>query len=133
MRQFGAHCSILLVNGRHISTQAAATRFLWLSRRDVMWLILVQGARLALAGLAIGALAAFGFTRLISSLLYGISASDPLTFAAVAMSLSPPATSEPVAPWASIPWSPFGTNDPSGQVSAKASFRTTPHGRQVLV
>jgi putative ABC transport system permease protein len=102
-------------------------------RRDVMRLILVQGARLALAGLAIGALAAFGLTRLMSSLLYGISASDPLTFAAVAMSLSPPATSEPVAPWASIPWSPFGTNDPSGQVSAKASFRTTPHGRQVLV
>src|SRR6266566_6114957 len=31
MRQFGAHCSILLVNGRHISTQAAAMRFLWLS------------------------------------------------------------------------------------------------------
>jgi predicted permease len=51
--------------------------------RDVMRLILVHGARLALAGLAIGALAAFGLTRLMSSLLYGISASDPLTFAAV--------------------------------------------------
>jgi putative ABC transport system permease protein len=56
-------------------------------RRDVMRLILVQGARLALAGLAIGALAAFGLTRLMSSLLYGISASDPLTFAAVAIVL----------------------------------------------
>jgi ABC-type antimicrobial peptide transport system permease subunit len=40
-----------------------------------------------LAGLAIGALAAFGLTRLMSSLLYGISASDPLTFAAVAIVL----------------------------------------------
>jgi putative ABC transport system permease protein len=56
-------------------------------RRDVMRLILVQGARLALAGTAIGLFAAFGLTRLMSSLLYGISASDPLTFAAVAIVL----------------------------------------------
>lgn len=53
-------------------------------RRDVMRLILVRGARLALAGLAIGVLAALGLTRLMSSLLYATSASDPLTFAAVA-------------------------------------------------
>jgi putative ABC transport system permease protein len=56
-------------------------------RRDVMRLILVQGARLALLGIAIGLLAAFGLTRLMASLLYGISASDPLTFAAVAIVL----------------------------------------------
>jgi ABC-type antimicrobial peptide transport system permease subunit len=48
---------------------------------------LVQGARLALAGLAVGSLAAFGLTRLMASLLYSISASDPLTFAAVAIML----------------------------------------------
>jgi putative ABC transport system permease protein len=56
-------------------------------RRDVMRLVLVRGARLALAGTAIGLLASFGLTRLMSSLLYGISASDPLTFAAVAIVL----------------------------------------------
>jgi predicted permease len=56
-------------------------------RRDVMRVILIQGARLALGGLAIGTLAAFGLTRLMASLLYGISASDPLTFAAVAIVL----------------------------------------------
>jgi predicted permease len=56
-------------------------------RRDVMRLILVQGARLALVGIAIGLLAAFGLTRLMPSLLYDISASDPLTFAAVAIVL----------------------------------------------
>ncbi len=56
-------------------------------RRDVMRLVLARGARLALAGTAIGLLAAFGLTRLMSSLLYGISASDPLTFAAVAIVL----------------------------------------------
>jgi putative ABC transport system permease protein len=56
-------------------------------RRDVMRLILVQGARLALVGIAIGLLAAFGLTRLMASLLYGISPSDPLTFAIVAIVL----------------------------------------------
>jgi putative ABC transport system permease protein len=55
--------------------------------RDVMRIILVQGARLALVGVAIGLLAAFGLTRLMASLLYGISASDPLTFALVAVVL----------------------------------------------
>ncbi|MGC1289989.1 MAG: FtsX-like permease family protein, partial [Candidatus Acidiferrales bacterium] len=51
--------------------------------RDVMCLVLVQGTRVALVGIAIGLLAAFGLTRLMASLLYGVSASDPLTFAAV--------------------------------------------------
>jgi predicted permease len=52
-------------------------------RRDVMRLVLAHGARLALIGIAIGLLAAFVLTRLMGSLLYGTSASDPLTFAAV--------------------------------------------------
>lgn len=56
-------------------------------RGDVMRLVLGQGARLALAGLAIGSLAALGLTRMMSSLLYGISPTDPLTFAAVAVVL----------------------------------------------
>lgn len=43
--------------------------------------------RAALAGTAIGLLAAFGLTRLISSLLYGIGAGDPLTFEAIAIVL----------------------------------------------
>ena len=56
-------------------------------RRDVMRLVLVEGARLALVGIVIGVLAAFGLTRLMSSLLYGTSASDPLTFAVVSIVL----------------------------------------------
>jgi putative ABC transport system permease protein len=55
--------------------------------RDVMRLVLRQAMRLCLPGIAIGLLAAFGLTRLMSSLLYGISASDPLTFAAVSVML----------------------------------------------
>ncbi|MGB6875002.1 MAG: ABC transporter permease [Candidatus Acidiferrales bacterium] len=55
--------------------------------RHVLRLVLAHGARLALIGIVIGLLAAFGLTRLMASLLYGISASDPLTFAAVAVAL----------------------------------------------
>ena len=52
-------------------------------RRDVMRFVLAQGARLAVVGIVIGLLAAFGLTRWMASLLYGVSASDPLTFALV--------------------------------------------------
>ena len=52
-------------------------------RRDVLRLILGQGTRLALYGLGIGVIAAFLLTRLMSSLLYTISATDPLTFGSV--------------------------------------------------
>jgi predicted permease len=53
-------------------------------RKDVMKLVLGEGVKLALLGAAIGLAAAFGVTRLMSNLLYGVSATDPLTFAAVA-------------------------------------------------
>ena len=50
---------------------------------DVLKLVLGEGARLALLGAGIGVVAALGLTRLMSSWLYGVSATDPLTFAAV--------------------------------------------------
>jgi putative ABC transport system permease protein len=56
-------------------------------RRDVLRLILGQGTRLALLGLGIGTFAAFLLTRLMSSLLYSVSASDPVTFACVTIIL----------------------------------------------
>jgi len=56
-------------------------------RRDVLRLILGQGAKLALLGLAIGIVLALLLTRLIASLLYSVSATDPLTFGAVAIVL----------------------------------------------
>ncbi|MGA8598953.1 MAG: ABC transporter permease [Bryobacteraceae bacterium] len=56
-------------------------------RRDVLHLILGQGAKLALLGLGIGVVLAFLLTRLIASLLYRVSATDPLTFGAVAIVL----------------------------------------------
>jgi ABC-type antimicrobial peptide transport system permease subunit len=51
-------------------------------QRDVLRLILGQGAKLALLGLGAGAVAALLLTRLMASLLYGVSATDPLTFGA---------------------------------------------------
>jgi putative ABC transport system permease protein len=56
-------------------------------RRDVLLLILGQGAKLALFGLGLGAVVAFLLTRLMTSLLYGVSATDPVTFVAMAIVL----------------------------------------------
>ena len=55
--------------------------------RDVVRLVLRQGARLAVAGLALGLLGAVAFTRLLASMLYGVSVRDPLTFAVVTLTL----------------------------------------------
>jgi putative ABC transport system permease protein len=55
--------------------------------RDVFRLVLRQGLRLALAGIAVGLCAAFVVTRFLTSLLYGVSAADPLTYTGVALLL----------------------------------------------
>jgi putative ABC transport system permease protein len=52
--------------------------------RDVLSLIVKQGFKLVLLGLAIGLAGAFALMRLIASLLFGVTTKDPLTFAAVA-------------------------------------------------
>jgi predicted permease len=57
-------------------------------RRDVLRLLVGEGARLAVFGVAIGIAASFVVTRLLSSLLFGVSATDPVTFAGVAVLLS---------------------------------------------
>jgi putative ABC transport system permease protein len=56
--------------------------------RDVLGLFITDGMRLVLLGLAIGLLSAFALTRLMSSLLFGVSATDLTTFAIVAISLA---------------------------------------------
>ncbi|HEX2488370.1 MAG TPA: FtsX-like permease family protein, partial [Blastocatellia bacterium] len=52
--------------------------------RDVLRLVVGEGMILALLGVVIGLVMTFAFTRLMASLLFGVSASDPLTFAAIA-------------------------------------------------
>jgi putative ABC transport system permease protein len=50
------------------------------TRGQVLWLILSQGARLALGGIVMGGIGAVFAGRLLQSLLYGVSATDPLAF-----------------------------------------------------
>jgi putative ABC transport system permease protein len=55
--------------------------------RDVLRMVLGQGGKMAAIGIAIGIVAAFGLTQLMSTLLFSVDASDPATFAAVALVL----------------------------------------------
>ena len=57
-------------------------------RRDVMRLVLGQGAKMTITGVAIGIAAALGSTRLIANQLFGVSAHDPVTFIALAILLA---------------------------------------------
>jgi ABC-type antimicrobial peptide transport system permease subunit len=57
-------------------------------RSDVLGLIIHGGLRLTLLGVAIGLVGAFALTRYLSSLLYSIKATDPLTFLGVAVALT---------------------------------------------
>jgi putative ABC transport system permease protein len=57
-------------------------------RRDVLKMILGQGMALTLIGIGIGLVGAFALTRLMTSLLFGVSAVDPLTFVAVSALLT---------------------------------------------
>lgn len=57
-------------------------------RRDVLRIILREGLVLAAAGIAIGAAASLALTRFLASLLYGVKATDPVTFASVAAVLA---------------------------------------------
>ena len=57
------------------------------TQRKILAMVVRQGMMLAVAGSVIGLAAAFGLTRVIRSLLYGVDATDPLTFAGTALLL----------------------------------------------
>jgi putative ABC transport system permease protein len=57
-------------------------------KSDILKLIFGRGMSLTLIGLGLGLAAAFALTRLMSSLLFGVSATDPLTFLSVALLLA---------------------------------------------
>jgi putative ABC transport system permease protein len=56
-------------------------------KSDVFKFVIGRGMLLTLTGLAIGLMGAGGLTRLMSSLLFGVSANDPMTYSAVAVVL----------------------------------------------
>ena len=93
---FGAVALLLAVTGVYgLLTYAVSQRTqeigvrvaLGAGRADVIRLIVGQGVRLAAAGVAVGAVAAFGVTRVIASLLYNVTATDPLTFVGASLFL----------------------------------------------
>ena len=55
---------------------------------DVLWLVVVEGMSPALVGIAVGTIAALASGRVMETLVYGVSASDPLTLAAVGATLA---------------------------------------------
>jgi len=57
-------------------------------RRDVLKLVVRHGMLLTLVGVLVGVAGALGLTRVMASLLFGVTAKDPLTFVAVAGLLS---------------------------------------------
>jgi putative ABC transport system permease protein len=56
--------------------------------RDVLKMIVGQGMLLTLIGLGVGVAAALALTRVLSGLLYGVTATDPVTFAGVSLILA---------------------------------------------
>ena len=81
--QFGE--ALVVLGGRRLKTGVRMA--LGAERLDVWRMVLADGARLTLVGVGIGAAAALGLTRLMSSMLFGVKPTDPLTFASVALLL----------------------------------------------
>jgi len=57
-------------------------------RGTVLWLMLGEGMKMAMIGIAVGIVAAAGLTRFMSQLIYGVSAADPFTFVGVIIVLT---------------------------------------------
>jgi ABC-type antimicrobial peptide transport system permease subunit len=51
-------------------------------------MVVLEGVRLAVAGVVLGLVGAYGVTRLISSLLFGVEAQDPVVFAVISIVLA---------------------------------------------
>jgi len=58
------------------------------ARRDIIRMVMKQGVSLALLGIGAGLVGALALTRLLSSLLFGVSATDPITFITISLILT---------------------------------------------
>jgi ABC-type antimicrobial peptide transport system permease subunit len=57
-------------------------------RTDVMRLVIGHGMKLAIAGVVLGLIASFALTRTMKNLLFGVSATDPITFVSITVLLA---------------------------------------------
>lgn len=78
---YGLISHLVLQRTREIGIRVA----MGAQRRDIMRLVLSQGVRAALAGIAIGIIGGLALTRLLSSLLFGVTPGDWLTFVSVSL------------------------------------------------
>jgi predicted permease len=90
--------SVLSYAVRHRGREIGIRMALGAQMSDVLKLIVAQGMKPALLGMAIGLAGALGLTRLLSSLVYGVKPSDPWTFASVAALLGAVALSACLVP-----------------------------------
>jgi putative ABC transport system permease protein len=80
---FGVMHQSVALRTRELGTRLA----LGAQPRDVLWLVIGQGMRFAMCGIGIGWLAALGLTRVLTGLLFGVTATDPTTFIAAPLLL----------------------------------------------
>ena len=80
---FGVMHQSVALRARELGTRLA----LGAQPRDVLWLVIGQGMRFAMCGIGIGWLAALGLTRVLTGLLFGVTATDPTTFIAAPLLL----------------------------------------------
>ncbi|HZU25924.1 MAG TPA: ABC transporter permease [Bryobacteraceae bacterium] len=79
--------SVLMYSVRSRVREVGVRMALGAGRRDVIRLVVLEGMKPTLAGLVIGALGSWALGGVLSSLIFGVSATDPLTFGAVAVLL----------------------------------------------
>ena len=79
---------VVSYSGRAAYSRDRRARGAGAGRRDVLRLVVGQGMKPVLAGLAIGLAGALALTRLMKALLFGVSSSDPLTFGSIALLLA---------------------------------------------